>query len=45
VATTFAEEAFDNQGNNPSDRASWTIFADVAALLAPDEAPVSNRRS
>jgi CubicO group peptidase (beta-lactamase class C family) len=43
VATTFAEKAFDDQGNNPSDRASWTIFADIATLLAPDEAPATNR--
>lgn len=43
VATTFTEAGFDNQGNNPHDRASWEIFAAVAKALAPDEAPVSRR--
>ncbi len=43
VATTFTEKAFDDQGNNPSDRASWTIFANIATLLAPDEAPAAKR--
>jgi CubicO group peptidase (beta-lactamase class C family) len=43
VATTFTEKAFDDDGNNPSDRASWTIFANIAALLAPAEAPASRR--
>jgi CubicO group peptidase (beta-lactamase class C family) len=43
VATTFTEKAFDDQGNNPSDRASWTIFADIATLLAPEEAPAATR--
>ncbi len=39
VATTFAEEAFDEQGNNRHQRASSEIFAAVGALLAPDHAP------
>jgi CubicO group peptidase (beta-lactamase class C family) len=44
VATTFAEEAFDEQGDNPSSRVSWTIFAAIAALLAPEDAPVATRQ-
>ena len=37
VATTFAPEAFDSQGNyaNSSD----TLFRSIGAYLAPDEAP------
>ena len=36
VATTFDEEAFDGEGNNPSERASHAIFARIGAELAPD---------
>ncbi|MBA3414481.1 MAG: beta-lactamase family protein [Chloroflexia bacterium] len=38
VATTFAEESFDDQGNYLHARASWDIFAAIAALLAPEAA-------
>lgn len=43
VASTFTEACFDAEGNNASERASWNIFAQIAALLAPD-APVTMRR-
>lgn len=43
VATTFTEACFDEQGDNRSSRASWNIFADIAAVVAPDVAPVRRR--
>jgi len=43
VATTFAEAGFDAEGNALHSRASWEIFAEIAALLAPDEAPPATR--
>jgi hypothetical protein len=43
VVTTFAEDAFDEIGNNNSARASWTIIARIAALLAPEQAPAPTR--
>lgn len=43
VATTFAEAGFDAAGNALHPRASWEIFAEIAALLAPDEAPDPTR--
>ncbi|HYO30678.1 MAG TPA: serine hydrolase domain-containing protein, partial [Thermomicrobiales bacterium] len=39
VATTFAEEGFDDQGNYLHSRASWDIFASIGADLAPEAAP------
>ena len=44
VATTFGEGAFDGQGNYASGRASWEVFAAIAALLAPADAPAATRR-
>mgnify|MGYP000912643497 CR=1 FL=1 len=43
VATTFTEACFDEQGDNRSSRASWNIFADIAAVLAPDAVPATRR--
>ena len=43
VATTFNETCFDEQGDNTSSRASWNIFADIAAILAPDAVPATRR--
>lgn len=43
VATTFTETCFDEQGNNKSSRASWNIFAEIAAVLAPDAVPATRR--
>jgi CubicO group peptidase (beta-lactamase class C family) len=43
VATTFSEACFDDQGNNRSSRASWNIFAEIAAILAPDAVPATRR--
>jgi CubicO group peptidase (beta-lactamase class C family) len=43
VVTTFSEEAFDETGDNPSSRASWTIFSGIAGILAPGEEPAANR--
>ena len=43
VATTFGEGAFDDQGNNLHARASWEIFAAIAAHLAPEDAPAATR--
>jgi CubicO group peptidase (beta-lactamase class C family) len=43
VVTTFGEESFDEEGNSRSGRASWEIFANIAALLAPEEAPSPTR--
>ena len=43
VATTFGEGAFDEQGAYVSGRASWEIFAAIAALLAPEDAPPATR--
>lgn len=43
VATTFNETCFDEQGDNRSSRASWDIFADIAAILAPDAVPARSR--
>lgn len=43
VATTFKESAFDDEGNNAYARASWNIFAAIAAVLAPDDAPAMTR--
>lgn len=45
VATTFTETCFDEQGNNKSSRASWNIFAEIAAVLAPDAVPATRRAS
>lgn len=42
VATTFGEEAFDEQGTNRFDRASHAIFAKIGAYMAP-EFPVHAR--
>ncbi len=39
VATTFGEQAFNEEGNNLYSRSSWDIFAAIGAALAPDEAP------
>ena len=44
VATTFGEGAFDEQGNYLHGRASWEVFAAIAALLAPEDAPAATRR-
>lgn len=43
AATTFAEDAFDDSGGFVYPRASWRIFADIAAYLAPEAAPVATR--
>jgi hypothetical protein len=43
VVTTFDEAAFDEVGDNRSARASWEIFARIAALLAPEQAPAATR--
>jgi mono/diheme cytochrome c family protein len=43
VATTFTEACFDDQGDNRSSRASWNIFADIAAVLTPDAVPATGR--
>ena len=43
VVTAFGEESFDEEGNTRSARASWEIFAGIAALLAPEEAPAATR--
>ena len=43
VATTFAEDGFDAEGNELYPRASWEIFAEIATLLAPNEAPATTR--
>jgi CubicO group peptidase (beta-lactamase class C family) len=43
LATTFNESAFDDEGNNAHARASWNIFAAIAATLAPDDAPAMTR--
>ena len=43
VATTFGERSFDDQGSYVSGRASWEIFAAVAALLAPHDPPPPTR--
>jgi CubicO group peptidase (beta-lactamase class C family) len=45
VVTTFGEGSFDEEGSNRSGRASWELFAAIAALLAPGEAPSSTRRT
>jgi hypothetical protein len=38
-ATTFGEQAFDEEENNLYSQSSWDIFAAIGAALAPDEAP------
>jgi CubicO group peptidase (beta-lactamase class C family) len=43
AATTFAEGAFDDTGGFVYPRASWRIFAAIAAYLAPEAAPVATR--
>ena len=43
VSTTFGEEGFGADGAYLHSRASWTIFAQIAALLAPDKAPAAGR--
>ena len=43
VVTTFDESAFDEVGNNRSARASWEIFARIASMLAPEQAPAATR--
>jgi CubicO group peptidase (beta-lactamase class C family) len=43
VVTTFGENGFDAEGNNRSGRASWEIFAAIAAALAPEDAPATTR--
>jgi CubicO group peptidase (beta-lactamase class C family) len=43
VATTFGEQSFDAQGDYLHSRASWEIFAAIAAVLAPEDAPVTTR--
>ena len=43
VVTTLGEESFDEAGDSRSARASWEIFASIAALLAPEEAPATAR--
>lgn len=43
VASTFDEASFDQEGNLLSGRASWALFAAIAAMLAPDEAPSPTR--
>ena len=43
VATTFGEQSFGEQGELLHPRASWDIFAAIAAYLAPDEAPPPRR--
>lgn len=44
VSTTFGEKSFGEDGSYLSSRASWTIFAKIAALLAPDKAPAAERK-
>jgi hypothetical protein len=39
VAATYAEGAFDDRGNYKNGDVSQMIFADIGALLAPDDAP------
>jgi CubicO group peptidase (beta-lactamase class C family) len=43
VVTTLGEESFDEAGDSRSGRASWEIFANIAALLAPEDAPATTR--
>ena len=43
VSTTFSEKGFGDDGAYLHSRASWTIFAQIAALLAPDKAPAVGR--
>jgi CubicO group peptidase (beta-lactamase class C family) len=43
VTTTFGERSFDEQGNYKHARASWEIFAEIGAYLAPEDAPSSTR--
>ncbi|MCA9879565.1 MAG: beta-lactamase family protein [Thermomicrobiales bacterium] len=43
VATTFSEACFDDEGNNRSSRASWDVFAEIAAVVAPDAVPAMQR--
>ena len=44
VATTFGEQGFDERGNYTQGRASWEIFAAIAARLAPEDAPSATRQ-
>jgi CubicO group peptidase (beta-lactamase class C family) len=44
VSTTFGEKGFGEDGSYLHSRASWTIFAQIAALLAPDKAPAVERK-
>lgn len=39
VATTYAEESFDDEGNYKYGNVSQQIFAAIGALLAPEAAP------
>ena len=39
IAATFAEDAFDAEGNIVSIRAPYLLMAEIGALLAPDQPP------
>ncbi len=39
VVTTFGEKAFDEQGNNGSERASTALYTAIGTLLAPGDPP------
>ncbi len=43
AVTTFGEGSFDEEGNLVAGRASWEIFAAIAAMLAPEDAPAATR--
>jgi CubicO group peptidase (beta-lactamase class C family) len=43
VATTFGEGSFAEDGSPRAGRASWQLFAAIAALLAPEDAPSPTR--
>jgi CubicO group peptidase (beta-lactamase class C family) len=43
VATTFGEGSFADDGTLRAGRASWEIFAAIAAVLAPEDAPSPTR--
>ncbi len=45
VSTTFDEASFGDDGAYLHSRASWEIFAEIAAYLVPDKAPVSKRET
>jgi CubicO group peptidase (beta-lactamase class C family) len=43
LVTTFGEGSFAEDGSPLAGRASWQIFAAIAALLAPEDAPSPTR--